>query len=102
MLVGWLKTMRADKRYISVDASCRAFSLPSFSATPPPPHPTPPKKAAGAASGSREARFLNTLSLRRGVPVTRKALNAALELSLRRMGVERLDLVQLCWWVHRC
>lgn len=44
-------------------------------------------------------RFLNTLSLRRGVPVTKKAVKAALEMSLRRMGVERLDLVQLCWWV---
>lgn len=54
-------------------------------------------QAAGAASGSREVRFLNTLTLRRGVPVTRKAVKAALELSLRRMGVERLDLVQLCW-----
>ena len=42
---------------------------------------------------------MNTLSLRRGVPVTRKAVKAALEVSLRRMGVERLDLVQLCWWV---
>ncbi|CAN0139591.1 unnamed protein product, partial [Ectocarpus fasciculatus] len=55
------------------------------------------KSAAGAASGEQEVRFLNTLSLRRGVPVTRKAVKSALELSLRRMGVERLDLVQLCW-----
>lgn len=54
-------------------------------------------KAAGAASGSQEVRFLNTLSLRPGVPVTRRAVEAELELSLSRMGVERLDLVQLCW-----
>ncbi|CAM9263932.1 unnamed protein product, partial [Hapterophycus canaliculatus] len=55
------------------------------------------KSAAGAASGSQEVRFLNTLSLRPGLPVTRRAVKAELELSLRRMGVERLDLVQLCW-----
>ncbi|CAM9668910.1 unnamed protein product, partial [Ectocarpus sp. 12 AP-2014] len=55
------------------------------------------KSAAGAASGEQEVSFLNTLSLRRGVPVTRKTVKSALELSLRRMGVERLDLVQLCW-----
>ncbi|CAM9866772.1 unnamed protein product, partial [Ectocarpus sp. 8 AP-2014] len=55
------------------------------------------KSAAGAAGGEQEVRFLNTLSLRRGVPVTRKSVKSALELSLRRMGVERLDLVQLCW-----
>lgn len=42
-------------------------------------------------------RFLNTLGLRRGVPVTRKAVKAVLEASLRRMGVDHLDLVQLCW-----
>lgn len=53
--------------------------------------------AAGSVSDEEAARFLTTLSLQPGVPATRRSVRAGLENTLRRMGVERLDLVQLCW-----
>lgn len=43
---------------------------------------------------------MTTLSLTPGVPATRRTVSEALERSLRRMGVEQLDVVQLCWCVN--
>lgn len=53
-----------------------------------------------ASSGKDGATFLTTLSLRAGSPLTRRAVTQALEHCYKRMGVERLDLVHLCWCVR--
>ncbi|CAM9880716.1 unnamed protein product, partial [Choristocarpus tenellus] len=48
--------------------------------------------------GSGETvQFLTDIGFRPDIPVTKKAVIAAVDSSLRRMGKERLDLVQLNW-----